>query len=580
MNFTNFISAGGVVKELIINDGFIRNLIVFYGPIEIKKREQYINKILRLIKNAKNVSHDDAWRINLALASPNFRIMLVFDKDLPEIYKNIGASYNSQEHHMLVVIDQEVTFEIILHEFNHVYNTIIHSEAFWPGSIEEKKYATFPYQTNHNFENARGQVLGFIDEFKNSVYKFWQLNKKFNDNGPLSDEEKLLFNHYNSAIQNMRSQIIPIIFDPKPDDYEINKIVNLSAYVEENGYIFNSVKSFELKAKIHKIVQKQESATVYMEFMDKNDALLYFAFNTLPGMINDYVDLFSQIDQFDQALITHIPAQEGVAMIHSQGQPIINAFAPGLARYEWEDAKRWLDTSSKRKNIPSTIQKLITQREEDINLQMEEPMPPNDEINSYFGKAQVSSSSQLLPFWKRIPTYLPFNFRLGKGPDSPIDKMIRSSADKNLWNKYAESESNTPDSVQMQFGFWFASKVGGIKKPLRPLENLNFTSTLSEKAYSNNIKMQAAIRKLKKLGFEMEEVLGYLFGKYYTEEDEKNSIIRDFFVDILVGDIDREVGLTFDSAANIHNELERWEKLHALVSDYVSEDCKNPFKIL
>ena len=554
------------MKYDFINDNYIRNLIVIrsdtYKPKPkdmAKEIKKYEDIIITSIRAARNTSHVNRWRIDLVLASPNFKLMATFQSDIKKIAgEYAGAFYTAWEHGIFFAVDGDLSEITVLHEFDHAFKAVIHSPQFYPASQEEKIYAKLPYNPNQDREEARQELQTAIDGFSNAVRRSWLLQEKYKSGEGLDYQEALDHTNYQEAIASFHLGKVDIRYkDNLPAEYKVGKVADLVMYIEEKGYIYNSYKEVSIKVKILAINAHAQNV-VTLECQNKHEALLYFTFDYLPKAIDAYRITY-QNSASD--LIPHRIIGEQIAFIHGLGPEIVNVFAPQLARYEQRDLQRWLSETNST-NLPKLMAKLQRQYEKDLRIYIEQPAMLENEVAGY---GITSSASSLKPSWQQLFNYL---LPSSSTPQNSIaHQSVHHISDKseptfpNAKIKYsgdADNSNSLSASTVAQITFWAASKINNnIAKPLASLE-LNFSDPLSAAAYAEGIKEKNAIDKVESMGFKMEECLEYLFGKpYIFGEPEIRAEMKNFFIAVLNSEIDRETGIAFDKVANITDETER-----------------------
>lgn len=116
-----------------------------------------------------------------------------------------------------------------------------------------------------------------------------------------------------------------------------------------------------------------------------------------------------------------------------------------------------------------------------------------------------------------------------------------------------------------QLGMWVGAKFGLCPKPFSA--DVPFvTPALAAEASAN--------RQLCKMGMTIDSSVRYLFGKKYENGDkETQEKMRKFVIDVVNGNVPKDIGEKFNAHANIGNAHERAKQLNKLMESTAGERC-------
>lgn len=139
-----------------------------------------------------------------------------------------------------------------------------------------------------------------------------------------------------------------------------------------------------------------------------------------------------------------------------------------------------------------------------------------------------------------------------------------SGSSTSLWSNVTQIDSSLVQPL-IQLGLWMGSKLGYCPKPF----SANFP-IVSESVAAE----VSASRQLCKMGMTMDSALEYLFSKKYARGNiESRDKMRKFLIDVVNGNVLKEIGEEFNALANISNAHERAKQLNKLMESTAGDRC-------
>lgn len=117
----------------------------------------------------------------------------------------------------------------------------------------------------------------------------------------------------------------------------------------------------------------------------------------------------------------------------------------------------------------------------------------------------------------------------------------------------------------IQLGLWAGSKLSLCPRPL----------SVDIPIISESIAAEAsASRQLSTMGMTIESSLNYLFGKSFVNGDRETQVkMRKFLIEVVNGNVSKDIGEEFNAIANISNVHERVKQLTKLMESTAGERC-------